>query len=425
MNQHLDHWTLALAGALIVAAPRPAAPQTAADTLRVAEAVRLAASGNPMLRAARLQAQAATERIGPAGTLPDPQFQLGLSNRMLAEPFSTMDPMTMDEIRLMQMIPWPGKLGAARRSARHHAAALTGDADERGRMLAAEVRMAYYELALADRALGVMERTRTLLREFQNVATTMYAVGSGVQQDVLRSQVEVARMSEEIVRMRQERIAAAARLNALIGRPVTTAIGAVELPLPDDSLPPPDTLIALALQRRPALVAGAERVAAAEAALAAARRELWPDLQLALSYQRRAAFPDMATVMIGFSLPVYAAGRQLPMRREMAAMRDMAAAELESQRSQTAARVAELRARVNRDRELIRLYQTSILPQAGAAVQAALAGYRVGRVTFMTLVDDQMTVNRYQIESYRLAAEYHQAVGEIEALTGPVDRRNP
>jgi hypothetical protein len=51
-------------------------------------------------------------------------------------------------------------------------------------------------------------------------------------------------------------------------------------------------------------------------------------------------------------------------------------------------------------------------------VQAALSSYRVGRVTFMILVDNQMTVNRYETETYRLLADYHQAVGELEALVG-------
>jgi hypothetical protein len=36
----------------------------------------------------------------------------------------------------------------------------------------------------------------------------------------------------------------------------------------------------------------------------------------------------------------------------------------------------------------------------------------------MQLVDNQMTVNRYEIETYRLLADYHQALGEIEALIG-------
>ena len=106
------------------------------------------------------------------------------------------------------------------------------------------------------------------------------------------------------------------------------------------------------------------------------------------------------------------------MRREMAAMRDMATAELANLQNETMARIIETRARAVQDRNLIRLYRGGIVPQARAAVQASLSSYRVGRVTFMTLVDNQMTVNRYETETYRLLADYHQAVGELEALVG-------
>jgi outer membrane protein TolC len=384
----------------------------------VAEAVRIALVANPMLRAARSSAVAAAARVSPAGALPDPQLQFGLMNRMIADFGSTMDPMTMNQVQLMQMLPWPGKLGLARRAARRGASAAQADAEEQARMLEAQVRMAYYEAAYADRALAVMRGTQGLLRDFLQISTTMYAVGGAVQQDVLRAQVEVARMAEEIVRMEQERVAMAARLNALLGREATVPVPALALPEPADELPPADSLIARALTQRPALRAGAERVAAAEAALAGARRELYPDLQVGIAYQSRPAYDNMVSLMVGISLPIFAGGKQLPMRRQMAAMRDMSAAELLNLRNETIARVIEMRARAVRDRDLAQLYRSSILPQARGAVQAALASYRVGRVSFMQLVDNQMTVNRYETESIRLLADYQQAVGELIALTG-------
>jgi len=407
--------TLAAAGGL-----GTARAQQPADTLRLAEAVRIALEANPMLQAARYSATAAAARVGPAGALPDPQLQLGLMNRMASEFGSTMDPMTMNQVQLMQMVPWPGKLSSARSAARHAAAAAGAGAEEQTRMLAAQVRMAYYDVAYADRALAVMQRTLGLLRNFREVTATMYAVGSGIQQDVLRAQVEVARMTEEITRMGQDRVAGAARLSALLGREATSPIGAaLELPDPPaGDLPAVDTLVAWALDRRPALRAGAERVAAAEASLSAARRELLPDFQLGFAYQARPAFPNMVSLMFGVNLPIFAGARQLPMRREARAMRDMSQAELTNLRNETIARIIETRAQAERDRNLGRLYRASIVPQARAAVDAALASYRVGRVTFMQLIDNQMTVNRYETETYRLVADYHQAVGELEALLG-------
>jgi outer membrane protein TolC len=407
-----------LVAAALVLATSVAAQAAPTDTLTLAEALRMAETANPMLRAARASAIAASARIAPAGALPDPELQFGLMNRMASDFGSTMDPMTMNQVQLMQMLPWPGKLGNARRAAARMAGAAQADALDQALMLAAQVRMAYYEVANADRSLEVMRRTQNLLRDFLQISTTMYAVGTAIQQDVLRAQVEVARMGEDITRMEQERVAMAARLNALLGREATTPVPAVELPEPGDELPPADSLIAGALERRPALVAGTERVAAAEATLAGARRELFPDFRVGVAYQSRPAYDDMISLMVGISLPIFAGRRQLPMRRQMAAMRDMAAAELLSARNETIARVVEMRARTERDRNLARLYRSSILPQARGAVQAALASYRVGRVSFMQLVDNQMTVNQYEIETIRLLADYQQALGELTALTG-------
>ena len=408
----------AVALCAVVLARGAAAQGPPADTLRLSDALAAAAAANPMLRAARASAVAADERVKPAGALPDPRVVFGIMNRMQTDFGAVDDPMTMNQLLVTQMIPWPGRLSAARRAASHSAAAAAADADEQSRMVAASVVMSYYEVAYADRALEVMTRTRGLLRDFLDVATTMYGVGSGGQQDVLRAQVEVARMGEEIKVMAQMRVAAATRLNALLGRDAATPVGAAQLPEADGVLPPVDTLIAQALAAGPALRAGAERVTASEEAATAARRELLPDLELGFAVQGRPAYPDMMSLMVGFNVPLFAGGRQLPMRREAAAMRDMAAAELEKLRSETAARIVELRARAAQDQELARLYRTGVLPQARAAVQAALAGYRVGRVTFMQLVDDQMTINRYEIETFRLLADYHQTVGELEALAG-------
>jgi hypothetical protein len=84
----------------------------------------------------------------------------------------------------------------------------------------------------------------------------------------------------------------------------------------------------------------------------------------------------------------------------------------------TYARLVELCSAAARSRSLARLYATSVVPQARASVEAALAAYRVGRVDYMTLVDNLMVTNRYEIEAVRLLAEFHGAVAEIDALIG-------
>jgi outer membrane protein TolC len=319
---------------------------------------------------------------------------------------------------LMQTFPWPWKLSSARSAARHTANAVSEDAEEQARMLAAQVRMAYYDLAYSDRALEVMRRTLGLLRQFLDVSTTMYAVGAAVQQDVLRAQVEVALMTEDITRMDQDRLAGALRLNALMGREAMTPIGAVELPDPVGDLPEADSLVARALEGRPALRAGAERVAAAQASVSAAHLWLIPDVQVSVAGANGPILGNLFSFSVGIDVPIFAGWKQHAMSLEATAMREMSESDLRNRRNETAAKIIETRARAARARNLAHVHRASIVPQARATVQASLASYRVGRVTFMQLVDNQLTANRHETESYRLIADYHQAMADLEALVG-------
>jgi len=406
-----------LTAAALACAPGVVRAQPESDTLALAEAVSEARAANPMLRAARLRADAAFARVPQAGALPDPMLSFALGNRPLDD-FGTGEPMTMNTLSLSQTLPWPGKLGFAERSEAHRAEAMALSALELEVWLVSRVKTVYYDIAAMDRALAIMEETRELLREFLDVSNTLYAVGEGLQADVLQAQVAVASLTEDVTAIEQHRLAMVARLNALLGRGPERPVPAVELPEPGNELPDIHGLLTLAAEHRPALRAARQRVEAEEAAVRAAHRAIYPNLTLGAGFAQRPRFTDMLTLSVGISLPLWAGSRQLPMRDE-ARVRQAAeeAAELDLL-NETYARIAGARAESGRARRLHDLYTTSIVPQARAAVESSLSAYRVGEVDFMTLVQNELTVNRYEIERVRLTAAYHAAVAEIEALIG-------
>ncbi len=390
-----------------------AAPLGLADVYRELEARSLRG------RAARAAAQAAEARIGPARRPPDPEVQFGLMNRQLPG-FGLSQPLGMNQVQVMQMVPIAGKLGLAARAARAQAAAAgyrAADALWEERARAAGL---FYDLYQTDRSLEVAEETRELIRRLAGIAGAMYQVGGARQSDLLRAQVEISRMTEEIIRMQAMREGQAAQLNALLDRPATDTVPTPELPAGPDELPPDDSLIALALLQRPELHAGEQDVAAAAAAEQRARREIWPDLQVGVVYGQR-GMPEggtdrMMSFMLGFSVPIWAGSRQRQMQQEAAAMRRMAEADLGAMQAETRARVIELAAMIRRSQRLSRLYRATVLPQATATVASALAGYRVGQVDFMAVLDNQMTVNRYRTDLITVDAEGGRAVAELEML---------
>ncbi|MDX2060071.1 MAG: TolC family protein [Gemmatimonadales bacterium] len=414
--------SVALIWSRLVAPPLAAQSPSdrAAPRLTLGEVLRALETRSPRLEAARQMAAAAKARIDPARTLADPQVQFGLMNRNLPG-LGLQDPLGMNQVQVMQMIPIAGQLGLAGRVVTAQAGAATARAADLTWELRARAAMAFYELYQIDQGIGVAVTTQGLLRDLGTTARTMYSVGQGRQADVLRAQVEVDRMTEEIVRMRAMREAAAARLNTLLDRPSDTPVPTPALPVFPRDLAAPDSLEGLALTGRPMLTAGALEVEASVAAQRRAQKEIWPDLQVGAIYGQRpmAGGTDrMLSLMVGFSVPIWAGRRQFKMRQEAEAMRLGAEAELGSMRAETRGRLGELVAALRRTRDLRALYQTTILPQALAMVNSTLSAYRVGEVDLPMLLDAQMTVNRYRQQVFQLEADEGTALAELEMLLG-------
>ena len=60
----------------------------------------------------------------------------------------------------------------------------------------------------------------------------------------------------------------------------------------------------------------------------------------------------------------------------------------------------------------------AVLPQARLTVESSLAAYRVNRVDFFTLLDNQMTVLNYEIAYATSVVSQNKALAEIEFIAG-------
>lgn len=376
---------------------------------------------SPRLRAMTAAADAAVERAPEASTLPDPVLQLGIMNFGIPD-LNTDMPMSMaPSVQLMQTVPFPGKLGMAGEIAELGSEMALARADETWWEIRGRAADLFYDLYSLDRRLEVMRETLALLQDFQQVAKAMYGSGTGRQADVLRADVEVARMDGEIRRMEAMRVTTAARLNALLDRPPSSPLESPRLGLLPMELPEASELEAWARESRPALAGARLGVDQARTRTALAARDIWPNVTLGVSYGQRnrgLGTERMGSAVLGFTLPIHAGSRQHARRDEAAAMERVAAAELTARQAEVDARIGELIAELERARTLSDLYRNEVVPEARVNVASALSSYRVGAVDFMTLVDAQMSVNRYEGELYALLADYGRAVAALESAVG-------
>jgi outer membrane protein, heavy metal efflux system len=391
-----------------------------ARALRLGELYDEARRESPRAEASRALVRAAEARVASARRPPDPQLQFGFMNYTLPG-LRPMDVLGMTQLQLMQMVPLAGKLRLSGRVASSQASAQSERARDVEWELRSQVAMAFYDLYETDQRLAVARETLRLLQDTRRTAEVMYRVGEGRQTDVLRAQVEIARMVEDTVRMTTMRTGMAARLAALLDRPTRVSLPSPALPAFPDSVPSIDSLVSVAETGRPMVRAGEREVEAADAQATLARREIWPDLTVGLQYGQQGGemgTERMGSLMIGASVPIFARSRQLRMREETAAMRQMAVAELAAMRADTRARVAEAYANLTRARNLAALYRTTVIPQTEATAASSLAAYRVGGVDFMTLLENRMTVNTYRQELFGLDAEQGKAWADLEMLVG-------
>ena len=411
----------ALSLATLVAAPAGSQALVAADStprLSLADVYERVLAGNPKVQASRALADAAATRVTGASLLPDPEVQLGFMNYDVSR-LRPMDPLGMVQLQVMQMIPTSGKRSLAGRIAGARANGERERAREVGWEQRTRAAMAFYELFEAEQGIAIATGTRQLVQDVARIAQAMYEVGEGNQADVLRAQVEIARMTEEIARMEAMQASAAARLLALLDQSDRTLPRVVRPRFPE-AMPDEESLRRIGLQERPMIRAGQSEVDAAGAMATKARKELVPDLVVGVTYGQRSAAMGterMGSLMLGASVPLFAGRRQLKWREEADAMRAMSTADLAWMKADTRGRIGEAMAMLNRARRLSQLYRTTVLPQAEAAVSSAVAAYRVGRVDFMTVLDGRMTVNRFRMELVALQAEEGKAWAELEMLT--------
>ncbi len=400
----------------------PAAEAALAEApLTLPDVLMIVAARNPRLRATEAAAAAAASRVEEASTLPDPVVQLGVMNFGLPNFNADMPTSMAPSVQLMQMVPFPGKLGLRGDIADAARGMAEAGADEAWWDVRGRAANLFYELYSLDRRIEVMSETLAILSDFRTIARALYSAGTGRQADVLRADVEVARMDGEIRKMAAMRTAMSARLNGLLDRPAEADLASPVLGALPSIVPPQDTLSMWADESRPLLLRARLGVGRADSGVELAHKELWPNLTFGVTYGQRdrgAGTERMGSAVVGFSLPIHAGRRQFAAREEAGAVKRMAEAELGGLRAEVDARIGELLAELGRARSLIDLYRDEVLPEARATVQSALSSYRVGAVDFMTLVDAQMTVNRYEAELYVLLADYGKAVAGLESTAG-------
>ncbi len=282
----------------------------------------------------------------------------------------------------------------------------------------AEVKDAYFDLYYLTKAIRVVTKTKTLLEQFTKIAEVRYSVGKGIQQDVLKAQVEFSKLIEQQTMLEQRRQIAEARLNSLLYREPESLVGIPEELKPRDF---PYTLAALnetAAANYPDLKGQRRKIESAQYAIQLAKKEFYPDFSVGFTYVNRPAMPEMYGVNIGIKLPVYYAQKQRPALTEATASFEAEKRSLENMTTLLFFKIRDKYLSQTTAKRLLSLYSTTIVPQSSLSLESAIAGYEVGKVDFLTLLDNLVTLLNYELSYYEQLSNDEKAVAALEPLVG-------
>ena len=369
---------------------------------------------NPELTGALASAEAAQLRIAPARTLPDPFLSFNYQNDGKSPSLGKQD-MTFLGAMFSQPLPWPGKLRLAGQEALNRAEEVKEGTVGRARLaVEARVRRAYYDYLLARALLELIEDRGRSWREIADIVRERYAVGLGIQQDVLRAQIEVLRIDEARAEQMAQVANRRAELNRVLGRPQETEIETPARLAFHSDVPGLSALLQAVRVRSPELAAVSRAIEAAHLRASLARKDFLPDFVASGGPMYRGGLDPMWQVGVGITLPIYAGSRQRP---RLAA----AEADLRSEEARAASTRLELEFRTRERFESLaavlkvaHLYGEGILPVDQLSLESAIASYRTGKIPFVTVLEALNTL-------YADRSIYRTRLAEAEKLRVAID----
>lgn len=410
-------WSLVLA----VAIPMAARADDSMITLKDLEQEAL--TNNPDIRMAGQRVESAEQKSSLASAMPDPMVGYMVQN--VGSPFTWSvgkQEMSMQGVLFSQEVPFPGKLSTMGLSARKQAEREQQGARETKLRVLNSLRASYYDYYRSYRFLAILEENKENVKNFQKIAETKYATGQGIQQDVLRSQLEVSMLIEKIAMEEQKREAQQAMLNGLLGRDPGAPLGrpaGIAKPALTMTL---DEMSSRALAHSPVIQAKHDMVEESEYDLSLSRKQYLPDMVVSAGWFTRAEMPNVWQASVMFKVPLYFWNKSTGVK---AAAADLGSAreDYNAARLMTLARLKDLYTMAKTSDSLITLYEAGILPQARLALQSATANYQVGKVDFLALLESFSTLLQYELSYEEQLVTYEKTMAQIGEVTGDEDGR--
>jgi outer membrane protein TolC len=392
------------------------------DTITLKYLVEEAKQNSPEIKAAKARWEASTKRPFQEGSLPDPMIGVTWRNVRFDRITLTEDPDSMLIFSFSQEFPFPGKLSLKEKIASEEAHAEEKTYKATMRKVVADLKEAYYDWYLANKSIDIISKNKELTDKFVKIAETKYEVGMGIQQDVLKAQVELSKFIEQLEILDARKGVAEARIRSILNRPPDSHLGDPEVLEASPFTLDTEKLYNLAEENAPLLQMKGKLVEREEQALNLAKKEYYPDFALDVGPGIMGMSDDgvqgVWEITLGVKVPLYFWRKQRFGVEEAVSQLHAAKEDYTSTKQNLLFEVKDKYLTAKTSENLLKLYKEGIIPQSNLSLESAISAYQVGKVDFLTLLDNLVTLFNFELEYHRQLAEYQKALARLEEITG-------
>ncbi len=383
-------------------------------TFELHEIIELALERNPIKAGAEGSVQQSRGQRIEAGAYLNPIIS-GQSG-----PGAIRDPSTGTQLNeylmtLSQPLEWLGKRAARQQAAEAGLAGASVGVEEVRLNLIAEVKNAFYELLVAQRAVELAKRNLSIVKEVARVVKARVQSGEGAQFEAIKADVEVMKANQELTRSENAVRVGLVSLDTLTAGalgPSFTIQGDFKSFQQGMKL---QHLTARSLARHPTLRRLEKLVERAAFAIVNEQQSRVPDVTVYGGYAREAG---REAVVAGLSVPTpiwYQRQGQIA-----AALGSKRREEAELLRTQN-----ELVRAINQhfqdaetSQKQIELFEQGLLRQAREALRIAQLSFQQGATSLLEVLDAQRVERQILVDYYRARFELSIALTRLERSVG-------
>lgn len=403
--------------------PQAAEDAAASDTLTWQELALAVAQHNPAVEAAAERWQASLAQYSQA------EFLEGLIGqyRAFTRYLSIVAGQPSNKAMVQQFFPYPSAI------------ALKGEmVAEQVRIASLEWRLAlrealieageaYYQYQYVYRAEATTRENVAIIEDLLEVIERRYTAGETAQADLLRVQTALERQRNALADLQSRQKAAAATLNATIGRDASAPLGPPAMENLSAETPDAQALIESAVANRQELRIQRARVERTSIALRMGEVMNRPLATQGYSLFERGMAPEASEGPMPESFGAMAMAPERPAFAQAEAylleLRQRLRAEqseLEDEQLRTISLAENWLQELDMARRQVQLIEEIVLPQSRSAYEATLSGYTAGRVSFADLIDAERELLEARLELDQALRDLNQTLIRKGRITGQV-----